>query len=90
MLYSNINDDNEKSSLYQELKKGIDSLDKGQKYSDEEVYKELDKIQGSSKKELSFFIKFDNYVYLCYNKQVTQAKAYDICTQRKEGKKMRA
>ncbi len=44
MLYSNINDDNEKSSLYQELKKGIDSLDKGQKYSDEEVYKELDKI----------------------------------------------
>ena len=36
--------DNEKSSLYQELKKGIDSLDKGQKYSDEEVYKELDKI----------------------------------------------
>ncbi len=44
MLYSNINDDNEKSSLYQELKKGIDSLDKGKIYSDEEVYKELDKI----------------------------------------------
>ena len=27
-----------------ELKKGIDSLDKGKKYSDEEVYKELDNI----------------------------------------------
>lgn len=27
-----------------ELKEGIDSLDKGKKYSDEEVYKELNKI----------------------------------------------
>ena len=44
MLYSNINDDNEKSSLYQELKKGIDSLDRGEIISEEELYEELDKI----------------------------------------------
>lgn len=31
-------------SFYQELKEGIDSLEKGKKYSDEEVYKELNKI----------------------------------------------
>lgn len=30
--------------LYKELKKGINSLEKGEKYSDKEVYDELDKI----------------------------------------------
>ena len=30
--------------LYKELEKGIDSLEKGEKYSSEEVYDELDKI----------------------------------------------
>lgn len=34
----------EKYTLYKELKEGIDSLEKGKKYSDEEVYKELGKI----------------------------------------------
>ncbi len=31
-------------SLYKELEKGINSLEKGEKYSEKEVYKELDKI----------------------------------------------
>lgn len=30
--------------LYKELEKGIDSLDRGEKVSEEEVYEELDKI----------------------------------------------
>ncbi|MBR2588698.1 MAG: type II toxin-antitoxin system prevent-host-death family antitoxin [Bacilli bacterium] len=30
--------------LYKEIEKGIESLDKGEKYSSEEVYDELDKI----------------------------------------------
>ncbi len=31
-------------SLYKELEKGIDSLEKGEKYSSEEVYDELKKV----------------------------------------------
>jgi hypothetical protein len=34
----------DKYMLYNELEKGIDSLEKGEKYSDKEVYDELDKI----------------------------------------------
>ena len=33
-----------KYMLYKELEKGINSLENGEKYSEEEVYKELDKI----------------------------------------------
>ena len=34
----------DKYTLYKELEKGIESLKKGKKYSEEEVYKELDKV----------------------------------------------
>lgn len=34
----------ERYTLYKELEKGINSLEKGEKYSSEEVYAELDKI----------------------------------------------
>lgn len=34
----------DKYMLYKELDKGIKSLDKGEKYSEKEVYEELDKI----------------------------------------------
>lgn len=34
----------ERFELYSELEKGIDSLEKGEKYSTKEVYDELDKI----------------------------------------------
>lgn len=34
----------ERYELYKELEKGIDSLEKGEKYSAKEVYDELDKI----------------------------------------------
>ena len=34
----------DKHILYKELEKGISSLDKGEKISEEELYKELDKI----------------------------------------------
>lgn len=34
----------DKYTLYKELGKGINSLEKGEKYSDKEVYEELDKI----------------------------------------------
>jgi prevent-host-death family protein len=34
----------DKYMLYKELEKGINSLEKGEKYSDKEVYDELDKI----------------------------------------------
>ncbi len=34
----------DKHILYKELEKGINSLDKGQKFSEAEVYEELDKI----------------------------------------------
>lgn len=34
----------DKYSLYKELIKGIDSLERGEKYSEKEVFKELDKI----------------------------------------------
>lgn len=34
----------DKHILYKELEKGINSLDKGEKISEEELYKELDKI----------------------------------------------
>ena len=34
----------DKYMLYKELEKGIDSLEKGEKYSSEEVYDELEKI----------------------------------------------
>ena len=34
----------DKHILYKELEKGISSLDKGEKFSEEEVYGELDKI----------------------------------------------
>ena len=34
----------DKHILYKELEKGIDSLDRGEKVSEEEVYEELDKI----------------------------------------------
>lgn len=34
----------DKHILYKELEKGLDSLDRGEKVSEEEVYEELDKI----------------------------------------------
>ena len=34
----------DKHILYKELEKGIDSLDRGEKVSEEELYEELDKI----------------------------------------------
>jgi len=34
----------DKYTLYKELKKDVDSLEKGEKYSEEEVFEELDKI----------------------------------------------
>lgn len=34
----------DKYMLYKELEKGIKSLDKGEKYSEKEVYEELEKI----------------------------------------------
>lgn len=34
----------DKYTLYKELEKGITSLDKGEKFSEEELYNELDKI----------------------------------------------
>ena len=34
----------DKYSLYKELIKGIDSLERGEKYSEKEVFEELDKI----------------------------------------------
>ena len=34
----------ERYELYKELEKGIDSLERGEKYSTKEVYDELDKI----------------------------------------------
>lgn len=34
----------DKYTLYKELEKGINSLDKGEKISEEELYEELDKI----------------------------------------------
>lgn len=34
----------DKYMLYKELEKGINSLEKGEKYSEKEVYEELDKI----------------------------------------------
>ena len=34
----------DKYMLYKELAKGIDSLEKGEKYSTEEIYDELEKI----------------------------------------------
>ena len=34
----------DKYILYKELEKGISSLEKGEKYSSEEIYDELDKI----------------------------------------------
>ncbi len=34
----------DKHTLYKELEKGISSLEKGEKFSEEEVYEELDKI----------------------------------------------
>lgn len=34
----------DKHLLYRELEKGINSLDRGEKFSEEEVYAELDKI----------------------------------------------
>ena len=40
-LYEFITD---KYKLYKELKKGMESLEKGEKYSSEEVFEELDKI----------------------------------------------
>ena len=40
-LYEFITD---KYKLYKELEKGMESLEKGEKYSSEEVFEELDKI----------------------------------------------
>ena len=40
-LYEHLTD---KHILYKELEKGLDSLDRGEKVSEEEVYEELDKI----------------------------------------------
>lgn len=40
-LYEQLTD---RYTLYKELEKGINSLEKGEKYSTEEVYAELDKI----------------------------------------------
>lgn len=40
-LYEHLTD---KHILYKELEKGIDSLDRGEKVSEEELYEELDKI----------------------------------------------
>lgn len=37
-------DKTDKYMLYRELEKGINSLEKGEKYSEKEVYEELDKI----------------------------------------------
>ena len=34
----------DRHTLYKELKKGINSLDKGEKFSEEDVYEELDEI----------------------------------------------
>ena len=34
----------DKNILYKELEKGISSLEKGEKFSEKEVYEELDKI----------------------------------------------
>ena len=40
-LYEQLTD---RYTLYKELEKGINSLEKGEKYTEEEVYAELDKI----------------------------------------------
>lgn len=40
-LYEQLTD---RYTLYKELEKGINSLERGEKYSEEEVYAELDKI----------------------------------------------
>lgn len=40
----NINNNTDKYMLYKELEKGINSLEKGEKYSSQEVYDELEKI----------------------------------------------